>query len=99
MAIKKAQKQEKETNNTIEVLKAREIKDRKDCYRFSMRVNGVTIYGCQYITYTDRDGNEKNFVSMPQYKGSDDKCYNHCWVELSDKDVATIEQGIGEKLS
>lgn len=100
MAIKKPnEKTEKKTDNVIEVLKVKEIKGRKDCYRFTMRVNGVTIYGCQYITYTDRNGNEKNFVSFPQFKGSDDKYYNHVWCELSDEDVTRIEAGIGGMLN
>lgn len=100
MAIeKKNKKQEQETNNTIKVLKVKEIKDRKDCYRFNMEINGVTIYGCQYITYTDANGNEKCFISFPQYKSkNDDKYYNHVYVKLSDFDVGVIEKEIGEMI-
>ena len=100
MAIEKKNKDTKQVqepkDHEIRVLKVRDMKDRKDCYRFSMIVNDVTIYGCQYITYTDRDGNEKCFISMPQYKGNDDKYYNHCYVKLSDFDVGVIEKQIGE---
>ena len=95
MAIKKTNNQESKTENVIDILKVKDISNRKDCYRFTMKINGVTIYGCQYITFTDRDGNEKNFISFPQYKGNDGKYYNHCWIELSDSDVQRIEALIG----
>ena len=100
MAINKKLSSAKEktgekVNHDIEVFKVMEMKDRDGCYRFNMRVNTVTIYGMQYITYTTRDGDTANFISFPQYYSkAQDKYYNHCWTELSDLDKRVIEQGI-----
>lgn len=68
----------------IRVLKVREINDRPDCYRFNAEVNGVTIYGMQYITYTNKNGKKASFVSFPSYKGSDGKFYNNCYFPIED---------------
>lgn len=83
----------------VEVLKVKPIKDRKDCYRFNLRYNGVTIYGMQYVTYTTKDGGEGYFISFPQYRGNDDKYYNHCYFEITKEVFGIIEKQIGEKLS
>lgn len=84
----------------IRVLKVREITDRPDCYRFNAKVNGVTIYGMQYITYTDKNGKKTSFVSFPSYKGSDGKFYNDCYfpIKNNSKELQTIENQISDLL-
>ena len=101
MAIAKKTKEAKTIpqveDHAIRILKASEMKDRADCYRFSMEINGITVYGCQYITYTDRDGKIGTFISFPQYYAKNqDKYYNHAWCALSENDKAAIESGIEE---
>ena len=84
----------------IRVLKVREIKDRPGCYRFNAEVNGVTIYGMQYITFTNKSGKETSFVSFPSYKGSDGKFYNNAYfpIENDSKEFQTIEKQISDLL-
>ena len=84
----------------IRVLKVREVKDRPSCYRFNAEVNGVTIYGMQYITYTNKNGKEMSFVSFPSYKGSDGKFYNICQfpIENDSREFQTIEKQISDLL-
>lgn len=78
----------------IRVLNVREIKDRPGCYRFSAEVNGVKIYGMQYITYTNKNGKLTSFVSFPSYKGSDGKFYNICYfpIENDSEEFKSIEK-------
>lgn len=85
MAInkKKEEKEIKYTPEEIEVSKVKAIRGKKDCYRFNMRINGVDIYACQYVTYVSKDGEEKCFIAFPQYKGTDDKYYNNCYFPIN----------------
>lgn len=86
----------------LKVLKAKEIKDRPNCYRFNLLLNGMTINGMQYVTYTSKNGEEKTFISFPQYKGTDDKYYNICYFPINDpaysKEYEQIEFEIGKLL-
>lgn len=85
MAIKKTNTTTKEIkevnkmNYAVKVSRVKEIPNRAGCYRFQLEVNGVTIYGMQYIHYTTKEGKEGDLISFPSYKGSDDKFYNNCW--------------------
>ena len=106
MAIQKAKKNEKKKVEykpiEIEVSRVKEIANRDDCYRFTLTINGVDINGCQYITYTTKEGEEGNFISLPAYKGSDNKYYNHAYFPINDpayaKEFAQIENMISEQL-
>ena len=69
---------------TVKVLAVRPIKDRKGCYRFNANVNGVTIYGMQYVSFQNKTGEQKEFISFPSYKGSDGKFYNVCYFKIED---------------
>ena len=73
-----------EESYSIKVLAVRPIKDRKGCYRFNAVVNGVTIYGMQYISFQNKTGEQKEFISFPSYKGSDSKFYNVCYFPIQD---------------
>ena len=107
MAIKKneAKKEDRKVEYKpaeIGVSKVKEIKGKKDCYRFTLTINGVDIYGCSYVTYTGKEGEEKNFIAFPQYKGSDGKYYNNCWFPINDpayrKEYELIEELIGQAI-
>lgn len=78
-----------ERNNNITVTKAHKYeKDNKVTMFFDMTVNGVSIYGCRFLT-----GSKGDFVAFPQTKGGD-KYYNVAWVKLTDDDVKNIETQI-----
>lgn len=72
-------KEAKTMEYAVKVDKVKEIKNREGCYRFQLEVNGIIIYGMQYITFTNKQGKEEAFLSFPSYKGSDDKFYNNVW--------------------
>lgn len=65
---------------------------------FDAIVNGISIYGMNYIT-VKKDGAERSFVSFPQRKGADGKYYNYCYFKIDDELLAIIEKQIEEKLA
>ena len=99
---KEEQKQEVRTDYEVKILKVKARENRKDCYRFDAEVNGVTIYGMEYITYTAKNGDERSFIAFPQYQSSDGKYYNHVYFPvndpLNDKLFASIEKQIDSLL-
>ena len=66
-----------------------------DIVFFTLVINGVTIYNCRVATGKDGD-----FISLPQYKGSNDKYYNNVYVAIaaedSDKIIAEVQKAIDE---
>lgn len=86
----------KKSELEIEVTRAHVFankKTKKETTFFDMKVNGVSIYGCTLV-----EGKKGTFVSFPSYKGSNDKYYNHAWVELSDDDIEMIETLVSDAL-
>lgn len=86
----------KKSDLEIEVTRAHQYankKTKKETTFFDMKVNGVSIYGCTLV-----EGKNGTFVSFPSYKGSNDKYYNHAWVELSDDDIELIETLVADAL-
>lgn len=90
MAVNKSKESKKASKRevvyspaTIAVTKVKEIANRENCYRFNLSINGVDIYGCQYVTYTGKDGKESDFISFPQYKGTDGNYYNVCYFPIN----------------
>lgn len=86
----------KKSDLDIEVTRAHQYankKTKKETTFFDMKVNGVSIYGCTLV-----EGKNGTFVSFPSYKGSNDKYYNHAWVELSDDDIELIETLVSDAL-
>lgn len=75
-------------------IKVTRVKEFDSNISFDMEVNGVTIYGCSYRTYTRKDGSEFSAVSFPAKKGSDDKYYNHVYFKISEDMLADIEKQI-----
>lgn len=107
MAIQKKentteQKKEVRTDYEVKVLKVTPRQNREGCYRFNAEVNGITIYGMEYITYTAKGGDQRSFVTFPQYQSSDGKYYNHVYFLVNDplntKCFGDIERQIEELL-
>ena len=101
MAITKkneTEKKEVRTDYQVKVLKVTPRQNRKDCYRFNAEVNGVTIYGMEYITYTAKNGDEGCFIAFPQYKGSDEKYYNHVYFPVNDPMNTTLFSEIEKQI-
>ncbi len=80
------EKKEREirTDYEVKVLKVTPRQNREGCYRFSAEVNGITIYGMEYITYTAKGGDQRTFIAFPQYQSSDGKYYNHVYFPVND---------------
>lgn len=92
MAITKKKTENRETVDNIKVLRAREF---DSAIAFDMCANGVTIYGCWYRTYKDKQtGEEKALISFPSTKGKDDKYYNHAYFYVTDENLKDIEEQI-----
>lgn len=97
MAIqKKNTEKTEEMKYTIKVSRVKPKKDRPNCYRFTMTVNGIDINGCDYISYTKKNGEEGSFIALPQYKGSDDNYYNIVYFKITDELQAEIERQLEE---
>lgn len=77
-------KKEIRTDYEVKVLKVMPRKNREGCYRFNAEVNGITIYGMEYITYTAKGGDQRSFIAFPQYQSSDGKYYNHVYFPVND---------------
>lgn len=96
------QKKEVRTDYTVKVLKVMPRQNREGCYRFNAEVNGITIYGMEYITYTAKGGDQRSFVAFPQYQSSAGKYYNHVYFPVNDplntKVFGDIERQIEELL-
>lgn len=56
---------------------------------FSLKVNGVNINNCRAVS-----GKNGDFISFPQYKGSNGQYYNTVYVALADEDQAKILQDV-----
>lgn len=89
MAIKKNEpaadtEPKEEITYKVKVLKVTPRKNKPGCYRFNLDVNGVIIYGMDYITYTAKGGDERCFAAFPQYQSSDGNYYNHVYFPVND---------------
>ena len=72
-----------ENKLTFKVTRAKEFK--KVVY-FDLLINDlVNIYGCKVI-----EGKNGDFIAFPSYKATNDKYYNHAYVQLSDEDTHDI---------
>lgn len=77
---------------TIKVTRAREFEN--GGLLFDMVVNGVTIYGCQWVE-GEKNGQEYAFVSFPSRQSKKDKkWYNIAYVKLTDEETKDIESQI-----
>lgn len=84
--------QKKAENHVIKVTRAREFEN--GGLVFDMVVNGVMIYGCQWVE-GEKNGREYAFVSFPSRQSKkDQKYYNIAYVKLTDEDTKNIESQI-----
>lgn len=85
---------------SFEVVSAKEGKSAggNDWQLCTVKINGVTIYGCKAVTYTDKEGKSKDFLAFPERKGSDGKYYKHAYIALSPEDQQKICDAIWAKL-
>lgn len=60
-----------------------------DLVFFTLTINGVKIYNCRVAT-----GKNGDFISFPQYKGSNGEYYNNVYVSLSDEDSKAILEDV-----
>lgn len=81
----------------VEVLKAKEVKD--GVVAFDMKVNGVTLYGCWYREYINKEGKEGTMISFSSYKANNGEYYNHAWFPISNELKLDIIDKIATKLS
>jgi len=86
--MKGSKKNETKVTYEVEVTRAKEIKD--GTVAFDMNVNGVSISGCFYREYTNKEGKEGSLISFPSEKGKDDKYYNKAWFPISKEVKASI---------
>ena len=80
----------------VEVLKVTSRKEKK--INFNARVNGVTIYGMQYIEYVNKEGQPGSMIVPPSYKGSNGQYYNNAWFPISRELKDDIEKQLGALL-
>ena len=45
------------------------------------------------------EGNTKDFITFPSYKGKDEKYYSHCWFRIDDELEKQIMELVREKLN
>lgn len=86
--------QEKEFINlsSFEVKNVRVVEGKKgDIVFLTLILNGVTLYNCRVAT-----GKNGDFISFPQYKGTDGNYYNSAYAALSEEDSKTILDKIQE---
>lgn len=60
-----------------------------DMVLFTLQLNGVTIYNCRVAT-----GKNGDFISFPQYKGTNGNYYNNAYAPLSDEDAKIIIEDV-----
>lgn len=89
---KKVTKKAEQTEREYIELRSAEIKNVRvveaksgDLVFFTAVINGVVIYNCRVAT-----GKNGDFISFPQYKGSDGKWYNNVYVSLTEEDSNQI---------
>lgn len=105
MAInKKETKQESQekVQYNVKVLKVTPRPKKEGCYRINLEVNGITIYGMEYVTYTSKEGKQREFIAFPQYQDKQGGYWNHVYFPINDpnyRDVfEAIETQIGSML-
>ena len=100
--VKKETVQEEVKNEvtyTVEVKDPKPIQDKPNCYRFTLVVNGVTLYGMKDLVYKDKaTGEDRSFIAFPGYQGRNQQFYNNCWFPISQKLQGEIERQIEELL-
>lgn len=91
-------KPENENRNQKSILKDYSVDhvkiDSRGRVRFSLTVNGVTVFGCNVVESKTGD-----FISFPYYKGTNGKYYNHAYIPLTDKEEEDILLDVEKELN
>lgn len=71
------------TNDPINVtsLSVERVRDTNKGVFFTLVLNGIYIHSCKVV-----EGKNGDFISFPQYKGSNGKWYSYVWAPLSEAD-------------
>lgn len=94
---KETQTEEKEVLKldswNVERVRVVTTKDGKDLVFLSLMLNGITIHNCRVAT-----GRNGDFISFPQYKGSNGQYYNTVYARLSEEDTKNICAMVQEEI-
>ena len=77
----------------VERVRVVTTKDGKDLVFLSLMLNGITIHNCRVAT-----GRNGDFISFPQYKGSNGQYYNTVFARLSEEDTKAICAKVQEEI-
>ena len=90
--------QEFEKLEGFSVVSAREGESKRGSWILAtVKINGVTIYGCRPVTYKTQEGKEADFLAFPEEKVGD-KYYKRAYIPLSAEDQQTICNAIYKAL-
>ena len=70
---------------TITSVSVERVRDTSKGVFFTLVLNGIYIHSCKVV-----EGNNDDFISFPQYKGSNGKWYSYVWAPLSEADSKYI---------
>ena len=82
------------TYNKVVSFEVTHIKEGRYGLTFTLILNEVSINGCK--VGETRDG--KEFISLPKYKGTDGKYYNHVFFRFTDEDTEKILKALEDAL-
>ena len=88
--MKRTNKSNETTNTTndpivISSVSVEQVRDTSKGVFFTLVLNGIYIHSCKVV-----EGKNGDFISFPQYKGSNGKWYSYVWVPLSEADSKHI---------
>ena len=66
---------------TVTSLGVERVRDTNKGVFFTLELNGIYIHSCKVV-----EGKNGDFISFPQYKGSNGKWYSYVWAPLSEAD-------------
>lgn len=97
--MKRTNKSNETTNTTndpivISSVSVERVRDTNKGVFFTLVLNGIFIHNCKIV-----EGKNGDFISFPQYKGSDDKWYSYVWVRLSEADSNHIISLVEDELN
>lgn len=71
------------TNDPIDIssVSVERVRDTSRGIFFTLVLNGIYIHSCKVV-----EGKNGDFISFPQYKGSNGKWYSYVWVQLDEAD-------------
>lgn len=97
--MKRTNKSNKTTNTTngpivISSVSVERVRDTSKGVFFTLVLNGIYIHSCKVV-----EGKNGDFISFPQYKGSNGKWYSYAWASLSEEDSNSIISLVEDELN